>query len=65
MRQRGVIEDLKNHNWKALVTWLGEFNCMILTKDILAGFTEDPNDIQTSDFEILLCLLFAELYKGL
>lgn len=31
----------------------------------MAGFTEDPNGIQTSDFEILLCLLFAELYRGL
>ena len=65
MKQRAVIDDLKNHNWKALDTWLGAYNTMNLTKEILAGFTDQDKELTMSDFEILLCMIFGELYRGL
>ena len=38
---------------------------MNLTKEILAGFTDQDKELTMSDFEILLCMIFGELYRGL
>ena len=65
MMQKHVLEDLKAGNWNNLVNWLGDYNTLNLTKETILVATEDTNEVTMPDFEMLLCLIFTELYKGL
>lgn len=65
MMQKHVLEDLKNGNWNNLLNWLGDYNTLNLTKETILVATEDTNEVTMTDFEMLLCLIFTELYKGM
>lgn len=58
-----MIDYLKNSDWPALVSWLSNFDLLHIQGSFL---TIDPNRTKNEDsFKMILCLLFAELYKGL
>ena len=62
MLQTHVIDYLKNKNWTKLQEWLGDFNIMDLQSYMLMN---KPEESKVTSFEMILCLLFTEYYKGL
>ena len=62
MQQTHVIDYLKNKNWTKLQEWLGDFNIMDLQSYMLMN---KPEESKVTSFEMILCLLFTEYYKGL
>lgn len=51
-------------NFKKMVDWLGDYNTLNLTKETMfAGCVS--NEVTMQDFEMLVCLIYTEFYKGL
>jgi hypothetical protein len=58
-----MIEKLRNQDWKGLRDWLGDFNLYDVNEKVIILTPESENPIQ--NFEMILCLIFAEYQKGL
>ena len=58
-----MIEYLNNSNWLALVKWLSDFNLLHIKGSFLT--IESDRTKNVDNFKMILCFLFAELYKGL
>ena len=61
-----MIEELKNRNWEALKTWLGDFNLFDVESIIdILDQSEHNDQFKMKGFEMILCLIFTEYYNGL
>ena len=65
MQQKRILQNLWDRDWKALVDWLGDFDIFEIKLDYIWIMIQSGFESKQTDFEMILCFIFAEYHKGL
>lgn len=64
-KQKHVIQNLYDRNWKSLIEWVGDFDIADIKPNHIFKLIGEEFENKQTTFEIILCFIFAEYYKAL